>query len=128
MDIKINKSKILETLFFLYKNETEEAFKILLSMLDTQEQESADLTNSFPKNITGGESLTISYCRLCGYNWIAKDSDGKSYAFKQKPRLSTKYEEQKVWISSAEGVDWIPIDYPLSFVSSEASEPFYIGN
>lgn len=71
-----------------------------------------------PKQIkpTKNEQLAIDYTRLCGYKWLAKDKDGRVYAFEEKPvKLS------KQWGCNCNSL-YVPIS--ISFISWEDDEPY----
>lgn len=76
-----------------------------------------------PKKITPTkeEQTAIDYARLCGYKYLAKDKDGRIYAFDNKPH---KIVEKGEWQN---GFKCLKIDIPVSFVLWEDAEPYYIG-
>ena len=72
---------------------------------------------------TKEEQLVIDYARLCGYNWIAKDKDGRCFAYELKP-LKIEREWQSDFSDYTPALE---IGYNLSFLSWEDKEPYYIG-
>lgn len=73
---------------------------------------------------TKEEQLVIEYARLCGYNWIAKDKNGRCFTYKLKP---LKIERE--WQSDfSEDTPPLELGYNLSFLSWEDKEPYYIGD
>jgi hypothetical protein len=75
------------------------------------------------KKPTKEEKIAIDYARACGCNWIAKDIDG-TYAYVDKP---IKLKTMKVWGIKQSLHEAIPIFVPISFISWEDEEPYYIG-
>lgn len=69
---------------------------------------------------TKEESIAISYFKLAGYKYLAKDSDGRTYAYKGKPR---KNAYEKLW----EGPNYAFCVINMSFLSWKDEEPYYIG-
>lgn len=73
---------------------------------------------------TAEEQLAIDYARACGYKWIAKDKNKTVAAFKEKPKKGTKE-----WLNTTNDLDdWIELYLPISFLSWEDEEPYYIGD
>lgn len=70
---------------------------------------------------TAEEQLAIDYARACGMKWITTDKYGTA-AFEKKP-VKGKY----IWLHSEHG-KCIKIHLPISFLSWEDDEPFYIGD
>ena len=70
--------------------------------------------------ITKEEQITIDYAKTCGYQWLAQDKDGTIFAYSDKP---TKYNE--IW---RDNKDYIKIAMPISFISWNDQEPYYIGD
>lgn len=73
---------------------------------------------------TEAEQLAINYALACGYHWLAKDSDGEIYAYAERPQKTFagwaykgNYAKGKI----------LKIDLPISFLSLEDEEPYYIG-
>ena len=71
------------------------------------------------------EQLAINYALACGYHWLAKDSDGDIYAYAEIPRKTFvgwaykgNYAKGKI----------LKIELPISFLSWEDEEPYYIGD
>lgn len=71
------------------------------------------------------EKFAISYALACGYHWLAKDSDGDIYAYAERPyktfvgwAYKGNYSKGKI----------LKIDLPISFLSWEDEEPYYIGD
>ena len=79
-----------------------------------------------PKKITltKEEQIGIDYARACGFRWLAKD-DGAIYAtaYSNKP---FKGDRDGVW--SYNGKPCMMIEIPMSFISWEDAEPYYIGS
>ena len=74
---------------------------------------------------TEKEQLAIDYALACGYSWIAKDKDGTIYAYKEKPQ---KIDNNHIWAadnSFRNGT--LKIGLPISFLSWDDEEPYYIG-
>lgn len=69
---------------------------------------------------TKEESIAISYFKLAGYKYLAKDGDGRTYAYKGKP---SKNLYEKLW----EGHCHAYCVINMSFLSWEDKEPYYIG-
>lgn len=71
------------------------------------------------------DQIAIDYALACGYSWIAKDKDGTIYAYKEKPQ---KIDNYGIW-----GDDnsyrhcMLKIGLPISFLSWDDEEPYYIG-
>lgn len=77
---------------------------------------------------TAEEQLAINYARACGCKWIAKDKDKTVTAFKEKPYKNYK-ESAETWINPTfNRSDWMELHLPISFLSWEDEEPFYIGD
>lgn len=73
--------------------------------------------------LTEKEQLAINYALACGHHWIAKDSDGTIYAYTEKPQ---KKSTSGMWFDNGNGM--VVIGLPISFLSWEDDEPYYIGN
>lgn len=69
------------------------------------------------------EQLAINYALACDYHWLAKDSYGDIYAYTEKPQKKSIH---GVWVNS--GNSMIIIKLPISFLSWEDEEPYYIGD
>lgn len=76
-----------------------------------------------PKEIkpTKEEQIAIDYARLCGYGYLAKDKDDRVYAYDKKPH---KIIEKGEWKN---GFNCLRIHFPISLLSWEDTEPYYIG-
>lgn len=72
---------------------------------------------------TKEEQIAIDYALACGYHWLAKDKDGSIYAYKEKPQ-KTGYDY--MWNDNDKGA--LEIGLPISFLSWEDDEPYYIGD
>lgn len=73
---------------------------------------------------TAEEQLAIDYARACGCKWIAKDENKTLAAFKEKPKKGIKE-----WLNTTDDFnDWIELYLPISFISWEDEEPYYIGD
>lgn len=69
---------------------------------------------------TKEEQVCIEYARLLGCNWLAKDKRGATYGYENKPcKDETKWRPK--------GQYWL-IEYPISFLSWDDEEPYYIGD
>ena len=71
------------------------------------------------------EQLAINYALACGYHWLAKDSDGDIYAYAERPQKTFvgwaykgKYAKGKI----------LKIELPISFLSWDDEQPYYIGD
>jgi len=65
--------------------------------------------------ITEKEQLAIDYLKECGYNWLAKDKDGKVFAYRKRP-LKNYWSS---WESSSFIIDSLIVEIPISFISGE---------
>jgi len=74
--------------------------------------------------ITEKEQLAIDYLKECGYNWLAKDKDGKVFAYRKRP-LKNYWSS---WESSSFIIDSLIVEIPISFISGEDEKPYYIGD
>ena len=72
---------------------------------------------------TEAEQLAINYALACGYHWLAKDLGGDIYAYIEKPQ---KKSVAGIW--DINGNSMIKIELPISFLSWEDEEPYYIGD
>lgn len=72
---------------------------------------------------TETEQLAINYALACGYHWLAKDLGGDIYAYIEKPQ---KKSVAGIW--DINGNSMIKIELPISFLSWEDEEPYYIGD
>ena len=66
------------------------------------------------------DQIVIDYAKLCGYKYIAKDKNGDVCMYQEKP---IKHYTQ--WVAMG-GLK--PILHPISLVSWEDEEPYYIGD
>lgn len=73
--------------------------------------------------LTEKEQIAINYAKACGCNWLAKDKTGRIYAFEKKP-VKTHYE----WIREKFIDKAILIEIPISFLSWNDIEPYFIGD
>lgn len=74
--------------------------------------------------LTEDDNAVISYCKRCGYFYLAKNKDGEIYAFKTKP-----FKGKKKWLNQElRRNDAFCIKMPVSFLSWEDEVPFYIGD
>lgn len=74
--------------------------------------------------VTEKEQLAIDYLKECGYKWIAKDKDDKVFAFRTRPLKNF----WSGWESASYVPDSLIVEIPISFISSEDEEPYYIGD
>ena len=74
--------------------------------------------------VTEKEQLAIDYLKECGYNWLAKDKDGKVFAYRKRPVKNY----WSSWESSSFIVDSLIVEIPISFISGEDEKPYYIGD
>lgn len=72
---------------------------------------------------TKEEQLAIDYAKTCGYKWLAKDNNNAIYAYKEKPK---KKSNSRMWDDNGNGI--LEIELPISFLSWEDEEPYYIGD
>ena len=72
---------------------------------------------------TSQEQLAIDYAKACGYKWIAKDGDGIVFAYGDKPN---RVDDLELWDYQWE--DYMQIKIPISFISWDDKEPYYIGD
>ena len=68
---------------------------------------------------TKEEQIAIDYARLCGYKWLAKDKQGSVYAYFDKPN-----KKSTIWETTNRAM---LVGVPISFLSWEDTEPYYIG-
>ena len=78
--------------------------------------------------ISLSEQIAINYAKICKYKWIAKDADGKVNAFKTKPEKSSFNEESRWEGCGHRCYCSMPIEVPMSFLSWDDEEPYYIGD
>lgn len=71
------------------------------------------------------DQIAIDYALACGYSWIAKNKDGTIYAYKEKPQKS---DNTCLWGYDNSYRDGeLKIGLPISFLSWDDEEPYYIG-
>ena len=70
--------------------------------------------------MTKEERIAIDYARICGYKWLAKDKQGGVYAYFDKPS-----KKSTVWETTNSAM--LVVGVPISFLSWEDDEPYYIG-
>lgn len=76
--------------------------------------------------LTEKEQFAINYARACGCHWLAKDKDGSIYAYKGTP---VKRDGNGVWgYDNGYSDCMLQIVLPISFLSWEDDEPYYIGD
>lgn len=73
------------------------------------------------------EQLAIDYALACGCHWFAKDKDGTIYAYMEEP---TKYKKVGRWHPNKPcfSGEVFEIGLPISFLSWDDEEPYYIGD
>lgn len=69
---------------------------------------------------TEDDIIAIKYAKACGCKYITKDANGDIHAYLEKP---TKISEYGYWLTDR--VE-IKINIPISFISWEDDEPYYI--
>lgn len=83
------------------------------------------------KHPTKQEQLAIDYAKACGCKWIAKEKSGNVWGFKRKP-YKDKYHEAWAYEAYAkfanEPVSDVKIEIPISFISWDDEEPYYISD
>lgn len=67
------------------------------------------------------EQTIIDYCKLCGYKYLAKDKNGKIWAYKEKP-----VKREEMWLDLVLDDTITEIEYNLSFLSWNDEEPWVI--
>lgn len=77
---------------------------------------------------TTEEQLAIDYARACGYKWLAKDKSKIIWAFIVKPKKSEDVFGNKTIGAYDDDSGAMQIEIPISFISWEDEEPFYIGD
>ena len=78
------------------------------------------------------EQLAIDYALACGYHWLAKDKDGSVRSYEVKPfkddwNDAWSYVRKEDRICNCSKVS-MGIELPISFLSWEDNEPYYIGD
>jgi len=71
--------------------------------------------------ITPEDKIVIDYAKLCGYKWLAKDEDKRIFAYKTKPLKG-----KEIGWSRFNNFDFVYIGYPISFLSWDDDEPYFI--
>lgn len=80
---------------------------------------------------TPNEQLAIDYAKACGCRWLAKDKNNEINAFVEKPLKSNVFGG---WDFSDDNIntkfdyDCVEINIPISFISWDDEEPYYIGD
>ena len=83
--------------------------------------------------ISKNEQLAIDYAKACGYRWLVRDDGGIVWAYKTRPEKNTNLGQ---WFDPSElesdeygyGNTKLEIGMPLSFLSCQNTEPYYIGD
>lgn len=73
--------------------------------------------------MTKKEKIAIDYAKACGYKWMAKDSDNKVFAYKEKP-----IKGNGKWYLAYGGDNIALIEIPISFIHFYDDEPFCLEN
>lgn len=127
LDIKPNRVfQIKETPNCLYKIEenlnvkaTTEGSEVWVRVLDCLP---ALLNGTYTiekiKEPTEAEKIAIAYAKLCGFEWLAKDNNGKVYAYDLKPKKI-----KTAWESHGHSLF---IQFPIDFLSWKDEEPYCI--
>ena len=73
---------------------------------------------------TEEDKIVIAYAKLCGCKYIAKDSDGSIYAYKDRPDKG-----ETCWHQVNHDAQFavVVLICDISFLSWEDEEPYYIG-
>ena len=73
---------------------------------------------------TEEDKIVIAYAKLCGCKYIAKDSDGSIYAYKDRPDKG-----ETCWHQVNHDAQFATVELicDISFLSWEDEEPYYIG-
>lgn len=115
--------KINEGLGILFLNEKGNWESSQLSLVDFLKGNVTIYKKPIPTEI---EQIAINYALAYGCHWIAKDSDGVIYAYKRKPHKSS-YSD--MWDDDVNDDKlMVEIKLPISFLSWEDDEPYYIGD
>lgn len=115
--------KINEGLGILFLNEKGNWEGSQLSLVDFLKGNVTIYKKPIPAKM---EQLAIDYALACGYHWLAKDKDGSIYAYKGTP---VKRDGNGVWDYDNGYSDcMLQIVLPISFLSWEDDEPYYIGD
>lgn len=108
------------TNLYRYNKHADESFSMCAN-----ERDFANILNGNLKIVkipkpTSKDKIAIEYATLCGCKWLAKDKSGAFYGFENKP---TKI--NNCWVDKC--IEDVRIYYPISFLSWEDEEPYYIG-
>lgn len=114
--------RITEELMLLYYRKNEEWLPSAFSLTDILNGELAICKKPIPTEM---EQLAVDYALACGCHWLAKDKDGIVYAYKDKPEKKLcEWSYSNIHIHD----DFLEIGLPISFISWEDDEPYYIGD
>lgn len=72
---------------------------------------------------TDTDIIVINYLKACGCNWMAQDENGEIYGYIEKP-----IKHANCWDNSINNYFAVSIELPISFLSWEDEEPYYIGD
>lgn len=115
--------KINEGLGILFLNEKGNWEGSQLSLVDFLKGNVTIYKKPIPAKM---EQLAIDYALACGYHWFAKDKNESVYAYKEKP---IKSDGNGAWDYDNGNSDcMLEIGLPISFLSWEDDEPYYIGD
>ena len=73
--------------------------------------------------MTKEEKIAIEYAKACGCKWMAKDYDGRVFAFKKKP-----IKGGMTWHLEHGEYELFQIEVPISFISFDDDEPYCLEN
>lgn len=117
---KIDKS--LTVLSFYEENNKKWKWKPLYSSTVLQDLLNGSYTIVKFQKMTKEEKIAIEYAKACKCKWMAKDSDNRVFAYKEKPiKGNTRW-------YPAYGEEFYPIDIPISFISFDDDEPYCLRN
>lgn len=68
-----------------------------------------------------GEREELKHLALLGFGWIARDGDGKLFAYRDFPTREGVY-----WTSGLAGSDTVRLDGDFDFVAADATKPWAI--
>lgn len=115
--------KINEGLGILFLNEKGNWEGSQLSLVDFLKGNVTIYKKPIPAKM---EQLAIDYALACGYHWFAKDKNESVYAYKEKP---IKSNGNGTWdYDNGDSDCMLQIVLPISFLSWEDNEPYYIGD
>lgn len=115
--------KINEGLGILFLNEKGNWEGSQLSLVDFLKGNVTIYKKPIPAKM---EQLAIDYALACGYHWFAKDKNESVYAYKEKP---IKSNGNGTWdYDNGDSDCMLQIVLPISFLSWEDDEPYYIGD